>query len=84
MIEYESQLNYLLAKSRKVVRCQYDENIFSKDVLLGAVYIHPKVIMSGVLWDNKYYIPPEEFFSGAKKYKDHTSEDLRDNLLAEV
>ena len=61
VIEYESKLNLFLPGSRTLAICQYNENKFDEDTLIKVVYTHPKIILYGNLYDNPFYIPPENF-----------------------
>ena len=44
-----------------VVVCTYDLNRFSATVVMDILRTHPQVIVGGVLQENPFYIPPEQF-----------------------
>jgi len=65
------------------VICQYNENTFPEDTLLGALYTHPKVIIYGVLYDNPFFIPPEYFEKRKnQEYFPATYQQARDKIIA--
>ena len=60
-IEYEARLNELLADHEDPVCCIYDVSKFSASLVLDALRVHPAVIIGGVLQENPFYVPPEQF-----------------------
>ena len=61
LIEYESKLNKFLHNSKCLAICQYDRRRFSSKVLLDVLSTHPIAIVGTEVYDNFYYIPPEDF-----------------------
>lgn len=61
LIEYESRLNDFLPDYDDVVVCTYDLNKFSANVVMDVMHTHPIVIIGGILQENSFYVPPEEF-----------------------
>jgi len=61
LVEYESRLNQLLSRSDDVVVCTYDLNRFSAAIVMDVLRTHPVVILGGVLHENPFFVPPEEF-----------------------
>lgn len=61
IVEYEARLNYILPKYIDPVICTYDLTRFSGDVVMDMLRTHPLVIVGGVLQENPFYIPPDEF-----------------------
>lgn len=61
LIEYESRLNYLVSKYEDVVCCIYDLSRISASVVMDALRVHPMVILGGILQENPFYVPPDEF-----------------------
>ena len=59
LIEYESKLNTFRPVSKCLIICQYDTRQFDADVLLKVLACHPLVIVGTKLYENFYYIPPE-------------------------
>jgi len=60
LVEYEARFN-LLPKSADPVICTYDLTKYSGDFVVDVMRTHPLVIMGGVMWENPFYVPPEEF-----------------------
>jgi hypothetical protein len=61
LVEYETRLNYILPKYDDVVVCCYDLTRFSAAVVMDILRTHPQVIIGGILRENPYYVPPDEF-----------------------
>jgi signal transduction histidine kinase len=62
IIEGGAQLNAFLAGSRCLSACQYDRRKFTSDILLDVLLIHPLVAIGGEVYENFYYMPPQDFF----------------------
>jgi hypothetical protein len=60
LVEYEARFN-LLPQKHDAVICTYDVTKYSGDFVVDIMRTHPMVIMGGVLWENPFYVPPEEF-----------------------
>ncbi|OGP65628.1 MAG: hypothetical protein A2169_04005 [Deltaproteobacteria bacterium RBG_13_47_9] len=64
LIEYEAKLNSdLFPKHPCVAICQYDRRRFDPEIIKGVILTHPIVIYGKQLYENIYYIPPEEVLS---------------------
>ena len=63
IVEYETRLNKFLPAYDDVVVCTYDLNKFSAPVVMDIMRTHPQVIIGGVLQENPFYVPPEEFLN---------------------
>jgi hypothetical protein len=61
VVEYESRLNYILPKYDIATVCTYDVTKFSSSVVMDILRTHPQVIMGGILSENPFYAPPDEF-----------------------
>jgi hypothetical protein len=61
ILEYETRLNYILPKYDDVVVCTYDLTKFSAPVVMDVLRTHPQVIVGGILRENPFYVPPDEF-----------------------
>jgi FixJ family two-component response regulator len=61
LIEYETRVNYVLAKYHDPVICAYDLSKFSASVAIDVMRTHPMVIIGGVLKENPFFIPPDQF-----------------------
>ena len=63
IVEYETRLNHFLPNYNDVVVCTYDLNKFSAPVVMDIMRTHPQVIVGGVLQENPFYVPPDEFLA---------------------
>jgi hypothetical protein len=61
IVEYESRLNEVTSRFDDVVVCTYDLNWFSATMVMDILRIHPQVIIGGILQENPFYLPPEQF-----------------------
>lgn len=80
IIEYDAKLNHFLLDRRVMVLCLYNRNQYPTESLIKVIRAHPKVIFNGVLCTNHAYLPPEEFFSPARR--DFVLEHLLHGALA--
>jgi MEDS: MEthanogen/methylotroph, DcmR Sensory domain len=61
LVEYECRLNDVTSRFEDVVVCTYDLNRFSASVVMDVLRTHPQVIVGGILQENPFYVPPEQF-----------------------
>lgn len=61
LVEYETRVNYVLPKYHACVVCTYDLTKFSASVMMDVMRTHPMVIIGGVLQENPFFVPPEQF-----------------------
>ena len=61
LLEYEARFNLLHLADRDAVICTYDLTRFSGDVIMGVLRTHPMVILGGVLQENPFFVPPDQF-----------------------
>jgi len=61
LIEFESRVNDLWARHDDAVICTYHLNRFSGDTVIDIMRTHPVVIVGGILQQNPFYVPPEQF-----------------------
>lgn len=61
IIEYETRLNYFLPRYRDPVVCVYDLAKFGADIVIDIMRTHPMVIIGGVLLENPFFVPPDQF-----------------------
>jgi hypothetical protein len=61
LVEYEARLNHVLAKYDDPVICNYDLSKFSASVAMDIMRTHPLVIIGGLLRENPFFVPPEQF-----------------------
>ncbi len=61
MVEYEARLNNILSKYNAPVICNYDLSKVSAAVAMDIMQTHPLVIIGGLLRENPFFVPPDEF-----------------------
>lgn len=69
IVEYETRLNHILPKYDDVVVCTYDLRKFSAATVMDILRTHPQVIVGGVLQQNPFFVPPEQFLEELKARK---------------
>jgi hypothetical protein len=76
-VEYESKLNYVLPDYPDTVVCTYDLNRVSAGVAMDVMRTHPMVIIGGILQENPFYVPPDEFLRemGERRSKSNEAAD---------
>src|SRR5258707_5708657 len=61
LVEYEARLNHVLSKYNSPVICNYDLSKFSASVAMDIIRTHPLVIIGGLLRENPFFVPPDQF-----------------------
>jgi hypothetical protein len=61
LVEYESRLNHVLSKYNAPVICNYDLSKSSASVAMDIMRTHPLVIIGGLLRENPFFVPPDQF-----------------------
>jgi len=61
LIEFESRVNDLWNRHDDAVICTYQLSRFSGDTVIDIMRTHPAVIVGGILQQNPFYVPPEQF-----------------------
>ncbi len=60
LVEFEAKLN-LLPRFRDPVVCVYDLAKFGADVVIDVMRTHPMIIIGGILQENPFFVPSDEF-----------------------
>jgi PAS domain S-box-containing protein len=60
LIEYEARLNKIFPASQCLVICHYDRRCFDARILRDILHTHPLVVINREVYENFYYIPPNE------------------------
>ena len=71
LVEYEARLNHVLSKYNDPVICNYNPAKFGATVVMDIMRTHPLVIIGGLLRENPFFVPPEQFL-----------EEMRERRLA--
>jgi MEDS: MEthanogen/methylotroph, DcmR Sensory domain len=61
LLQYEARLNHVLSKYNAPVICNYDLSKISASVAMDIMRTHPLVIVGGLLRENPFFVPPDEF-----------------------
>ena len=67
LIEFETRVNYVVPKYDNIVICAYDLSKFSAGVVMDALRTHPVVIIGGLLQENPFFVPPDQFLLEMKE-----------------
>ena len=59
-IEYEARLNDVLPGYDDPVICTYDANLLNGAIAVDILRTHPVAIVGGLLWENPFFVPPQE------------------------
>ena len=59
LLEYEARAN--LVRFADPVICAYDLAKFGGDVVVDVMRTHPAIIIGGILQENPFFVPPDEF-----------------------
>jgi FixJ family two-component response regulator len=61
LLEYEATVNGALSKYNTPAICVYDLSKFNASMVIDVLRTHPMVIVGGVLQENPFFVPPDEF-----------------------
>jgi hypothetical protein len=64
LFAYESALNTYATRHPQSIWCLYDLGALGTDMVVDVVRTHPKVLLSGVVLENPYYVSPEILVQG--------------------
>jgi hypothetical protein len=62
IVEYEADLNRVLADLPVTALCQYDVTRFDGTTIFDILRVHPLMLVGGHVVQNPYYEGPEEYF----------------------
>jgi hypothetical protein len=60
---YEAELNRFAPQYPQAILCLYDLGHFGGGILLDLLRTHPKLVVSGQLVENPYYLSPDQYLS---------------------
>jgi hypothetical protein len=60
---YEAELNRFAPQYPQAIVCLYDLGHFGGGILLDLLRTHPKLVVSGQLVENPYYLSPDQYLS---------------------
>jgi hypothetical protein len=61
LVEFESRVNDLWRRHDDAVICTYHLGKFRGDTVIDIMRTHPMIIIGGILQQNPFFVPPEEF-----------------------
>jgi hypothetical protein len=61
LLEFETRVNYVMARYDDPIICTYDLSKFSASVVMDIMRTHPAVIIGGLLQENPFFVPPDQF-----------------------
>jgi hypothetical protein len=61
LVEFESRVNDVWRRHDDAVICTYYLGKFGGDTVIDIMRTHPMIIIGGILQQNPFFVPPEEF-----------------------
>ena len=77
VIEFESRVNDVWRRHDDAVICTYHLGQFGGDAVIDIMRTHPMVIIGGILQQNPFYVPPDEFLREFRQRRAGRSIHLR-------
>jgi hypothetical protein len=74
LLEYEARLDGVLSKYDDPVICNYDLSKFGACVAMDIMRTHPVVIIGGLLRENPFFVPPDQFLEEMRRRRVHETE----------
>jgi hypothetical protein len=74
LLEYEARLNGVLSKYDDPVICNYDLSKFGASVAMDIMRTHPLVIIGGLLRENPFFAPPDQFLEEMRQRRPDNTE----------
>jgi len=76
LLEYEARANAIWLRQEGPVHpviCTYDLTKFGGEVVVDIMRTHPLVIIGGILQENPFFVPPDEFLRELRERRRHGS-----------
>jgi len=61
LVEFEARVNHVWSHHDDAVICTYRLGKFGGDTVIDIMRTHPMIIIGGILQQNPFFVPPEEF-----------------------
>jgi hypothetical protein len=74
LLEYEARLNGVLSKYNDPVICNYDLSKVGASVAIDIIRTHPLVIIGGLLRENPFFVPPDQFLEEMRQRRVRNTE----------
>jgi hypothetical protein len=69
VLEYEAEVNEVLARNRQPAVCVYDIAKLSGSMMMDLLRTHPLTLIGGVVQENPFYTPPAEMLKELRARK---------------
>jgi hypothetical protein len=79
LIEFESRVNDVWCRHDDAVICVYNLAKFGGDIVIDIMRTHPMVIIGGILQQNPFYVPPDEFL---REFRDRRAAETASGQIA--
>jgi hypothetical protein len=56
-------MRHFLALYPQVILCLYDVDRFGGEIISNIIKLHPRVLVSGMIVDNPFYLTPDEMLA---------------------
>ncbi len=76
LVEFESRVNDLWRRHDDAVICVYDLAKFGGDAVIDIMRSHPMIVIGGILQQNPFFVPPEEFVLEIRERRARRSHSL--------
>ncbi len=73
VIEFEARVNDVWRRHEDAVICTYHLGQFRGDEVIDIMRTHPMVIIGGILQENPFFIPPDEYLSEFRQRRSRRS-----------
>jgi len=73
VIEFESRVNEVWRRHEDAVICTYHVGKFRGDAVIDILRTHPMVIIGGILQQNPFFVPPDEFLRESRERRAYRS-----------
>jgi hypothetical protein len=77
LLALESEMNRYLPLYPQVVVCLYDVQRFGGGLIVDLLKSHPRVVMSGMVLENPYYLSPDDLLAVGRGEQDDTGQQDR-------
>jgi len=74
LLEYEARLNGVLSKYNDLVICNYDLSKVGASVAIDIMRTHPLVIIGGLVRENPFFVPPDQFLEEMRQRRARNTE----------
>jgi hypothetical protein len=74
LLEYEARLNGVLSKYNDPVICNYDLSKVGASVAIDIMRTHPLVIIGGLVRENPFFVPPDQFLEEMRQRRARNSD----------